>query len=438
MVNQINLPKQANNGLGNHLPKKNSKPVNRQGVLAALDIGTNKICCLIAQADDEHRMRILGIGHHMSRGLRNGSIVNMEETQLAVINAVHDAEKSAGVTVQKVLVNLSGGYPNSQTVKLEADVNGQEISDKDLRRILEQGSLTGHHLERRLIHSIPVGYSLDGNRGIRDPRGMFGQRLAVDMHLVTAAVSAVRNLTSCISRCHLGLGSIVVSSYASGLATLVDDEIDLGVTVIDMGAGTTNIAVFFDGNLVYTDCLPIGGNHVTNDIARGLSTPLAEAERIKTLYGHCIPSTVDQHEIIHVPQIGENDPQHTHQVSRSILVGIIQPRLEETFELVRSHLEISGFDKLSGRRVVLTGGASQLGGVKDLARLILNKQVRLGRPIGVLGLDDVTAGPAFATCTGLLAYGQQHNVTSHRTDTIKNADNNGFLSKISHWLRENF
>ena len=437
MQNKMGQPKSDSSATTASNMKKN-KNIPRQGMLAALDIGTNKICCLIAQADEQHRMRILGIGHHMSRGLRNGSIVNMEEMQSAVINAVHDAEKNAGVTVQKVIVNLSGGYPTSQTVNIEVDINGQEISDKDLRKILNHGSLSGHHLERRLIHSIPVGYSLDGNRGIRDPRGMCGQKLGVDMHLVTAAASAVRNLTSCITRCHLGLNSIVTSSYASGLATLVDDEIDLGVTVVDMGAGTTTIAVFFDGNLVYTDCLPIGGIHVTNDIARGLSSPLVEAERIKTLYGHCIPSTVDQHEILHVPQIGEHDPHHTHQVSRSILVGIIQPRLEETFELVRSHLEMSGFEKISGRRVVLTGGASQLGGVRDLASLILNKQVRLGRPLGILGLDDITAGSAFSTCAGLLIYGQQHNLSFGRSEPPKNIDHSGFLGKISHWLRENF
>ena len=253
--------------------------------------------------------------------------------------------------------------PHSQTIGVEVAIAGQEVSDGDLRKVLDFSTVYQSPQDRRLIHSIPVSYSIDGSRGIRDPRGMFGDKLGVDMHLVTAAAGPLRNLQTCVQRCHLDIQALVVSPYAAGLATLVEDEMELGVTVIDMGGGTTTIAVFFDGNAVFTDAIPIGGGHVTNDIARGLSTPLVHAERMKTLYGNCIPSPADERDMITVPQVGEEDPAQSTTIPRSILVGIVQPRMEETFELVRSHLEAGGFNKIAGRRVVLTGGASQLSGV---------------------------------------------------------------------------
>jgi len=359
----------------------------RNGLVAGLDIGTSKVCCFIARADEEGRPHVTGIGHQLSRGVRNGSIVDMEAAETAILTAVHAAEQMSGETIHEVIVNLSGGYPSSQTIGVEVTIAGHEVSDGDLRRVLDQGKLYNGAAERRLIHSIPVGYTIDGNRGIRDPRGMYGERLGVDMHVITAAAGAVRNLTTCVGRCHLDISALVVSPYAAGVAALVEDEMDLGVTLVDMGGGTTSLAVFFDGNVVYTDSVPIGGAHVTNDIARGLSTPLSHAERMKTLYGNCIPSPSDEREIINVPQVGEDDVGQTNAIPKSILVGIIQPRLEETFELVRSRLEASGFDKIAGRRVVLTGGASQLGGVRELAALVLDKQVRMGRPIRIRGGD---------------------------------------------------
>jgi cell division protein FtsA len=247
------------------------------------------------------------------------------------------------------------------------------------------------------------------------------------MHLITAAAGPLRNLQTCVERCHLDIQSLVISPYASGLATLVEDEMDLGVTVIDMGGGTTTIAVFFDGHVIYTDSLAIGGGHVTNDIARGLSTPLAHAERMKTLYGNCIPSPADEREVISVPQVGEEDPANATTIPKSILVGIIQPRLEETFELVRSRLEHGGYGKIAGRRVVLTGGASQLSGVRELAALVLDKQVRMGRPIRIGGLAEATGGPAFATAVGLLAYGTSAEIEMPRPSRIGRDEPNGLI-----------
>jgi cell division protein FtsA len=267
---------------------------------------------------------------------------------------------------------------------------------------------------------------------------MFGERLGVDMHVVTAAAGAVRNLTSCVARCHLDIRALVVSPYAAGLAALVDDERDLGVTVIDMGGGTTTIAVFFDGNLVFTDSVPVGGGHVTNDIARGLSTPIAHAERMKTLYGSAISSLSDEREMISVPQVGEEDDGQANHVPKSLLVGIIAPRLEETFELVRNRLESSGFDKIVGRRIVLTGGACQLPGTRELAALILDKQIRVGRPLRIQGLAEAMNGPAFSTSAGLVHFALSERAEIPRHGRALTEEPNGLIGRVGHWIREYF
>jgi cell division protein FtsA len=267
---------------------------------------------------------------------------------------------------------------------------------------------------------------------------MFGEHLGVDVHIITANSGAVRNLNSCIQRCHLDVAGFVVSPYAAGLSSLVEDEMELGVTVIDMGGGTTTIAVFFEGNVIYTDVVPIGGNHVTNDIARGLSTPINHAERMKTLYGHTMIAPTDEREMIDVPQVGENDEERSHQVPRSLLVGIIQPRMEETFELVRSRLEACGMDKVAGRRVVLAGGASQLAGAREQGTLILDKQVRIGRPNRVAGLAEATGGPAYATCAGLLIYALAAEQAAPREVRREVKDLDGLLGRMGHWFRDHF
>ena len=410
----------------------------RNGVIAALDIGSSKISCLIGKVEDSGRPTVIGIGHQLSRGVKNGTIVDMDEAEMAILTAVHAAEKMSAETIEEVVVNLSGGYPASQTVGVEVAIAGHEVGDADLRRVLEHGRTIDVGPDRQVVHSIPVGYTIDGNRGIRDPRGMYGDRLGVTMHIVTAAAGAARNIATCVNRCHLEVSSLVVSPYASGLATLVEDEKDLGVTVIDMGGGTTGIAVFFDGQVVFTDTIAIGGNHVTSDIARGLSTPLVHAERRKTLYGSALTSPSDERELINVPQIGEDGSGTPNQVAKSILVGIIQPRLEETFELVRARLEASGFDKIAGRRVVLTGGAAQLTGARELAQLVLDKQVRMGRPIRIAGLAESTAGPAFSTAAGLIAYAMRREAELRPQLRPERAHAQGLFLRVGGWLRENF
>lgn len=415
----------------------------KAGLIAALDVGSSKTCCFIARREANGKARVIGIGQQASKGVKNGTIVGMEEAEDAIRNAVHAAEQMAGETIEQVIVNLSGGYPVSSSIGVEVAIDGHEVGEADLRRIFDKGRHTDGLREqsdsgRQAIHTIPTGFTIDGNRGIRDPLGMYGELLGVNLHIITASSGAVRNLTTCIERCHLETIGFVVSPYASGLACLVEDEMELGVTVIDMGGGTTTIAVFYEGQIIYTDMVPVGGNHVTSDIARGLSTPLTHAERMKTLYGHAISSAADKHEMIDVPQVGESEDDVAHQVQRSILVQIMQPRLEETLELVRSRLETSGLDKVAGRRVVLTGGACQLPGMADLAGLVLDKQVRIGKPVRIEGLAETTSGPAYSTCAGLIGYAFKGQAATTASWGKQEEETNGLFGRFGSWFREHF
>lgn len=439
-----------------NVTRKLTKP--RSGTVAVLDIGTSKVCSLIARTgrpspDGSNSVasqpRIIGAGHQVSRGVRNGTIVDVDATEDAIRKAVHMAEQMAQETINSVTVNLSAGAPTSEILGVDVDIGGQQIDESDLHRIFQQthslrdtnngaSPIGTNGKDRELIHSIPVGFSIDGQQGIADPRGMFGEKLSVNMHLVSASANAVRTIRAAVERCHLEIDGFVLSPYAAGLATLVEDESDLGVTVVDMGGGTTGLSIFYDGEMIYADTIPVGGNHVTSDVARGLSTPLANAERLKTLYGNAIATESDEHEMLDVPQVGEDEHATAHQLPRSLLNGIIQPRMEETFELVRSRLDDSGFGAFAGRRVVLTGGASQLQGARDLAVRILDKQVRMGRPLRVRGLAEAIAGPAFATGTGLIAHAIENPSSLTMPTPLQYGEPGRLTGRLGQWFREHF
>lgn len=411
---------------------------SRTGLIAALDVGSTKICCLLAHANGSEGIRIVGVGHHAARGVRGGAVIDMDAAQNAILTAVSAAEERCGERLERVVVNVSGGNLSSQTYSVDLPIAGREINDSDMQRALGQASAIELDPDRDMLHCIPVGYSIDTTKGIHDPRGMFAERMSVNMHVVTARSATIRNLANCIQRCHLDIEAAVAAPYASGLACLVEDEIDLGVTLVDMGGGTTTIAVFYDGEIVHADSIPVGGGHVTSDIARGLSTPLTHAERMKTLYGSAIPSPSDERELIDVPLIGEENATQPNHVPRSLLNGIIRPRIEETFELVRSRIEVAGVDRLAGRRLVLTGGASQLQGVRELAALVLEKQVRMGKPMRIGGMAEANSGPAFSTSAGLLRYAiEKHSDARDQMDDLP-AGFHGRFGRIGQWLRENF
>ncbi len=420
------------------------KPKQKGALVAALDLGSTKIACFIGRVmGDSGQVEIIGIGHQASRGIKTGTIVDADAAEGAIRQAVHAAENMAadvihGFPLRDVVVNLPGNHAHSHMVQVDIQISGHEVTGNDINRALSKAQEFALKPDTELIHTIPTRYAIDGHEGIRDPRGMYGTHLRVGAHLVTGSLSALRNLSGCIERSYLDVQSIGLSAYAAGLASIVDDEMDLGCTVIDMGGGVTSFAVFQGGALQYADAVPIGGQHVTNDIARGLTTSFAAAERIKTLYGSAMASASDDHELLDVPPLGEEEDQHSpNHVPRSLLVGVIQPRLEETMEMIRTKMNDSGLGPLIGRRVVLTGGACQMPGLRELTQLILNKQVRLGRPIRVSGLAEAVSGPAFATTAGLLTYA---TTREHEMPRLILAEANAMpmVDRIKLWLKENW
>lgn len=419
-----------------------------RNIIAALDIGTSKVCCFIAEIKSHGTIEVVGIGHQASRGVKSGAIIDLKAAETAVAQAVEAAEMMAkdhlqGQPIKTVFVNVPGVHTISHQLNARARLQGHEVSDRDIRAALAQSNNVAVPGKDELIHIIASGFALDGQRGIREPRGMAGQNLDVSLNPVTALSASVRNITAVVHQNHLEVEAYCSAPYASGLAALVDDEMDLGCTVIDMGGGTTSIAVFLGGKLIYSSAVPIGGQHVTSDIAIGLTTSLADAERIKTLYGATRLTGLDDDATIDVPPVGEEEHSQPNYVPRSYLAQIIQPRIEETFEQVRAKLVDSGVNQIAGRRVVLTGGAAQLPGLVDVGKLILEKQIRLGRPQKIKGLAEATGGPAFATCAGLLHYAAEH------AEEIPAAPRGyGFalplpvggdlLHKVTHWLKENW
>ena len=412
-------------------------------VIAALDIGTTKISCFIARmSDDEGGYEVVGVGHQASAGIKGGTVVDLEAAETAIRQTVHAAENMAaetmkGYPLRDVVINVPGIHAQSHHFSADIDVLGHEVTDQDIRRALARAQDQSLSPDRDMVHTIAAGYVIDGHAGVRDPRGMFGQSMQVDIHLVTGDSGALRNIATCIERSHLDIAAMCVSPYAAGLSSLVEDEMDLGCTVIDMGGGVTSMAVFQAGKMIYSDAIPVGGQHVTSDIARGLTTSIAQAERLKTLYGSAMGSTNDQNELIDVPQVGEDEHSSPNHVPRSLLIGIIQPRVEEIFELVRARLQDSGLGPSTGRRVVLTGGASQLPGLRDLGQMVLDKQVRLGKPIRLMGVPESVTGPAFATTAGLLTYITERS-DEMPTQVMIQAEPENLMQRIRLWLRENW
>ena len=376
-----------------------------------------------------------GISHQQSAGLRGGVVVDMENAYRAILSAVHSAEQMADTTIEGVIVSINGSRPKSATLTREMTIGGGAIRSPDVIRILQDVRDKADIADRMLLHAIPIGYSVDGGLLLKEPRAMHAQTLAVKMHIVTTNEGAVQNLVNCVARCHLRVADYVLAPYAAGLSSLVEDEKDLGATVIDLGGGTTSFCVFHEGVAVHGDCIPIGGQHVTSDIARGLATSLHQAERLKTLYGSCVPAPSDDRDMIDAPRIGEEDDELPNRVPKSFLVSIIAPRLEETFELIKQRLDASGAAGMAGQRAVLTGGASQLPGVREMAARILGKQVRYGRPLKISGLAEATGGPAFATAAGLLHFAVDDRGEAREATSRPEPNRIGFLSKMEGWFR---
>lgn len=406
----------------------------RAGPFGVLDIGTTKIACLIGRIESDGSTRVLGFGWQRGSGVRGGTITDLERAERAIRACVGQAEDMADTRLRSITVNLSCGLPESRLFNVQWPVGGRAVDASDIRRVVSEGRARAESEGRDIIHALPLAFTVDETTGVADPRGLHCGTLTSRLHVIDATTNALRTLATCIGRCDLDIAAIVSAPMASGLSTLVEEERELGTTVIDMGGGTTGMAVFAEGQLLHTSLLPIGGIHVTNDLARLLSTPTDHAERLKTLYGSVQASPDDERELLPVPLVGEEEHQMA-KVARSAVVNIIRPRLEETFEMVRERLDASGFARAAGARVVLTGGASQLGGVRELAATLLDRPVRLGRPSALPGLPESASGPAFATAAGLIAWaaGEGRFVADLNFDTDRPA---GLLRRVIDFLKD--
>jgi cell division protein FtsA len=422
-------------------------PIGRQPVVAAVDIGASKVACFIMRSDGlrkaERNLTAAGIGYVQSRGVRGGSIIDMDEAAKAIGQAVEKAEDMADLRVQGITVTTALGQPASHRASARIPIAGRPVTEADMSRAVAQ-ALGGLRLQRRQpVHLRPIAWTLDGQRHVQDPKAMSGRTLGLDLLVVTVNDSLWQTLGHCVESAHLQLEGVVASPYASALAALEEDEMELGSICIDMGGGSTSVAVFSGGALTHVDSLPVGGGHVTQDIARGLSTSIAGAERIKTVYGSAIASANEDREMIEAPPRGDDPGAGPVTAPRSLLKGIIAPRVEETLELLRDRLRASGALVDPGAGLVLVGGASLLSGVREVAVRVFDRQARLGRPRRLPHMADAAAGPAFCAAAGVLqraAFGPR-DIAPRRLVGGRPAGaldpNAGLIAKTTAWLREN-
>ena len=384
-------------------------PAYRPGLVAALDVGSSKVVCLIGRA--EHgTLRVIGAALRESEGIKAGTITSLDLAEESIREAVAAAENHADVRIQNVVLSVTCGAPKSVTSRSAMSLGGALVTDEHLVDLLNDGRARCDLEDHEIVQCEPTSYVVDEARGVRNPLGMYCQRIGVSMHGVAVRPSPLQNLKLAVERCHLNVGGTVFAAYASGHSVLSEDEKQLGATLIDMGGGTTSVAVFLEGRLVYVDVVPLGGQQVTADIARMLATPLSAAERSKALFGAALGDLEGGGDVISVAQMGEDGDENALRVPRSMLTRIIQARLEEIFGQVQERLRTSGFDVAAGRRAVLTGGACQLAGTRELAARVLNKQIRLGRPQTFAGLPASSTGPDYAAAVGLLMIGASSTV----------------------------
>lgn len=408
----------------------------KDNIIVGLDIGTTKVCAIVGEVTDDGT-DVIGFGSAKSEGLRKGVVVNIAATVRSIRQAIQEAELMAGCEVSTVYAGIAGGHIRGFNSHGIVAVQDGEIRRQDITRVIDAAKAVAIPMDREVIHVLPQQYIIDDQDGITEPINMSAVRLEVRVHIVTAAVSAVENIIKCCNQADLHVASVVLEQLASATSVLTQDEKDLGVCLIDIGGGTTDIALFNEGAIVHTAVLPIGGNHITNDIAVGIRTPQEEAENIKKQYGAAVASSVDRDETLEVPSVGGRKPR---LLSRQILCEIIEPRVEEIFQLVHEEIQNTGYEDLLPSGVVVTGGTSLLSAITTIADDVLGLPVRLGGPQGIGGLVDVVRSPMYATGVGLVHYGAAEsgiglssvNMTSGGRDRPRAR---GFM-KFKEWLRQ--
>ncbi len=402
-------------------------------IIVGLDIGTTKICAIVGELT-EGGIDIIGIGSHPSKGLRKGVVVNIEATVASIRRAIEEAEAMAGTEITHVYTGIAGGHIKGFGSRGVVALKDKEVREADIARVIEQAKTVNIPVDREVIHVLPQEFIVDDQGGIKEPLGMAGYRLEAKVHIVTGAVASAQNIVKCANRTGLNVADIVLQPLASSEAVLTDEEKELGVCLVDIGGGTTDIAIFHGGSIVHTAVIALGGNNLTNDIAVGLRTPVHEAERIKQKYGCSLSSMVDKQDMIEVPSVGGREPR---VMGRQILCDILEPRVEEIFQLVHHEVERNGFSEALTSGVVITGGSTLLPGMNELAEEIMGVPVRRGTPRGIGGLVDVVKSPIYATGVGLVVYGARHQ--DRRLFRIR--EENVFRKvkgRMSEWLKEVF
>jgi cell division protein FtsA len=405
----------------------------KENVVVGLDIGTTKTCTIVGEVK-ESGLDIIGVGSHPSEGLRKGVVVNIENTVESIKRAAEEAERISGCEIRSVYVGIAGGHIRGQNSLGIVAVKGREVNEDDVERAIDAAKAIAIPIDRQILHTLPQYYVVDEQDGIRDPVGMSGVRLEAKVHIVTGAVTSIQNVVKSVNRVGLDINEIVLEQIAYSEAVLSDDEKDLGVALIDIGGGTTDIAIFSEGSIKHTAILPVGGNYVTSDIATGLRTPMAEAEKIKIRYGCAYLPMIPKDEAIEVPSVGGREPR---EVSRQILGRIIEPRMEEILMMAYKEITKSGCEDILAAGVVLTGGTSILEGVPELAEQIFNMPVRRGCPIGIGGLTDVVNSPLYATGVGLVVYGSR-NIAREKLSRAEGNFISRMFRRLKQWILEFF
>ena len=408
-------------------------------LIVGLDIGTSKVVAIVGTVTADGGIEIVGLGSHPSRGLKKGVVVNIESTVQSIQRAVEEAELMSGCDIHSVYVGIAGSHVNSLNSHGIVAIKEKEVIDADLERVIDAAQAVAIPADQRILHILPQEYIIDSQEGIKEPLGMCGVRLEAKVHLVTGAQNAVQNIDKCVRRCGLEVDQIILEQLASAQSVLTEDERELGVCLVDIGGGTTDMAIFTEGAIRHTAVIPIAGDQVTNDIAMAFATPTQHAEEIKIKYACALSQLAGEHETIKVPSVGDRSPR---ELTRQALAEVVEPRYEELFNLIKAELRRSGFEEMIPAGIVLTGGTAKMEGAVELAEEVFHVPVRLAIPQGVSGLSDVVSNPIHATGVGLLQYGlrqmQSGKQPASAAKVRKPKEGPGALSRLKQWVAENF
>jgi cell division protein FtsA len=404
-------------------------------MIVGLDIGTSKVVAIVGEISAEGGLEIVGIGSHRSSGLKKGVVVNIESTVQSIQRAIEEAELMAGCQIHSVYAGIAGSHIRSLNSHGIVAIKDREVFSQDLDRVIDAAQAVAIPADQKILHILPQEYLIDEQEGVKEPMGMSGVRLEAKVHLVTCAVNAAQNIEKCIRRCGLEVEDVILEQLASSYAVLTDDEKELGVCMVDIGGGTTDIAIFTEGSIRHTGVIPIAGDQVTNDIAMALRTPTPHAEEIKIKYACALAKLTGPDETIKVPSVGDRDPR---DLSRQALAEVVEPRYDELFTLVQAELRRSGFEDLVAAGIVLTGGTSKMEGVIELAEEIFHMPVRLGTPQNVRGLTDIVNNPIYSTGVGLLQYARQQQSEGRVSQYSSKVESNTWWDKVKTWFQGNF